>query len=218
MADYIALARTIYKLDDAKLNALGPQVEKAMQAVIYSLGQEARDLARRLAPKKTGALRASIYVSRPGQEPAVQGTTTIVPRKSTVGYFRAINAAVRANPRRLSLLGGIEEETGITFHEHTQRVTSRGTITAGKVSNIASRAVFSTQSYEGFQQSVQPFQGGGRNTFFVSVGAAVYYAAMVEYGSPGRGIPPKPFLTPAIEWARGQLPARVKSAFNNIPK
>lgn len=215
---YASLVRALYKVDNKTLQGMPAAVEKGMQNMLYRLGQETRDRARAKAPKRTGALRASIYVTRPGASPD-GGPATAVTRQSTVGYFRAANAAVVRNKRlRLLDLGsfGPGEATHSTQTIHT------GEVESARATHIGTRQVYThfapaeylsnagDRTVHGPYQTVLPFQSGGRNAFFVSVGASVYYAGFVEFGAPSRGVAPQPFLGPAVDWARSVLPERAK--------
>ena len=117
-------------------------IELAVQKEIYKLGQEARDMARGLAPVDTGALRASIYVTRPGT-PSDQ-ENNIISKQSTIGYFRAIKVAARKN----NLLELRTTNNTYSFNERTQKY-------------LGMRQVSSYVAAEG-QDSATGFVGGLR--------------------------------------------------------
>lgn len=215
IGDRVVLARTLYTVKDDQLAQMGPRVERAMQDALYKLGRETRDLARRLCPKKTGALMASIYVTRPG-EAGGRGRSPFT-RQTTAGYFRAINAAVRRNPERLTLSPLAE-----SVHRKTQRPT-KAAVSEGLFSPSIERikgAGYKTYAAETdgdvhVVQSVMEMGGAGRSSFFVTVGAGAYYAGYVEFGHVGHGgswVEAHPFMTPALDWAKSRLPEVAKRA------
>lgn len=214
--EHVSLVRTIYSLHDSVLKQTSNKVYMVAQKVVYQLGREARDKARALCPKRTGALAASIYVSKPGANAKETGGTYT--KQSAAGYFRAVNAVVRRNPKALGLVHPSEIGEGGSFNRQRlgkidgegQTLLSKGTY-GGNVYQVYSRGQIGDFS-EARLQSVLPFQGGTKNSFFVAIGAAAYYAAFVEFGAPARGARAQPFLGPAVEWAKLQLPGRLKAA------
>lgn len=230
----VELVRTIVEIRDDQIAKFTADVEKRVQLAIFKLGQETRDMARKLAPKDTGALRASIYVTRPGARPQLEPGPSYA-RQSTIGYWRAINSAFRkqlsprgVSRRHLHLLnagdyapGHAEERTQTLSHsaKRDAGITETHIVLGGHKYRAQ---VTSEDTGLGFTnvpfQSIVPYGGSGRTSFFVAVGAAVYYAGYVEFGTPPRagnkGIKAQPFLVPAIRWAQSQVVARMTVAIN----
>lgn len=229
----VELVRTIVDIRDDQIAKFTADVEKRVQLAIFRLGQETRDMARKLAPKDTGALRASIYVTRPGSRPQLEPGPSYA-RQSTIGYWRAINSAYRkqlsstgVSRRKLHLMR--ESDYGTALNERTQTLSTFGKSAVGitethiVLGGHKYRAqVTSEDTGIGFTnvpfQSIMPYGGSGRTSFFVSVGAAVFYAGYVEFGTPSRagnkGIKAQPFLVPSIRWAQTQVVERMTVAIN----
>lgn len=216
----LVLTQTLYTVNDATLKAMGPRTERRVQDALFRLGQQTRDMARQLCPVKTGTLRQSIYVSKGA---GIEGPTDSPhTRQSHVGYFRAVNAAIKKN-KFLEL--GLEE----SVHEKTQRPHqgSNFKVEMTKIGNLSFKS-FATgevtkykddtgeHTFTEFQvPSIMELGKAGRNSFFVTVGTSAFYAGYVEFGhgtDVWGWVPPKPFLRPALEWAKTQLPKVVGEA------
>lgn len=227
-SDRIILALPVIRLDEKRLaQIVGAGLERDMRQAVYKLGQEARDIARAKAPKKTGALAASIYVTRPNESvPDAEGKSPTT-KRMTAGYFRAINAAVKHNKKLSLQVNDPGSDDQIVANHRTQLLKATAGVMAGKVTvnNRAFRTqkVFETDDedpIEALVQSILPFQKGSRASFFVVVGAAAHYAGFVEFGHVAHGTPvaPVPFLVPAIEWASGQIAGRMKAVIEGRSK
>jgi hypothetical protein len=156
-------------------------VESSVRTAISRLGIQTRDMAKRLAPKRTGALAASIVVSD-GISPAVDTGYSPFTRHSTIGYFRAINSLAMHSGNKPGVLSSIEQlgKLGGIRHEAPPHENEGATI-----SETSRRldAVFTLQ-------------------------ATIAYAGDVEFGHvEGSGhVPPHPFFSPALAWTAAQLP------------
>lgn len=239
--DVLVLARTIMKVNDAQLKAMGPKVERLMQDKIYQLGRKTRDMARRLCPKKTGALAQSIYVTRPGPASNIGVASVPLTPMMTSGYFRAVNAAIHRSNHRLSKgmveqmqtdeqlsAGKGEFSSEHVVHPRTQRPLKdkSGAYIGAFQSSIEKIGKINYKSYargdELLTPTVMEMGASGRSSFFVTVGASAYYAGYVEFDHinvwSGKTVPGRPFLGKAIEWAQTQLPLVVKSAMEEGAK
>lgn len=224
--DIVVLSRTLYKVNDAQLKAMGPNVERRLQERLYQLGRRTRDMARRLAPRKTGALVASIYVTRAGSRPQIEGGQHA--KKTTAAYFRAVNAAVRKSSGHKVLFEG---EGGTLNHFDPEGIYKTG------LSRIGGQAykTFTKGGFEGHADvnpkgnpvrpiyefdvpTITPLVGVSKSAFYVTIGAAAYYAGFVEFGHVGYGgtvfgyVMPRPFMTPAMDWAATQINTEVTLA------
>lgn len=214
MANSIVLAQSIVKgkIDVSKWSA---DVERAAQDAVYQLGQEVRDKARMLAPMRTGALRASIYVTRPGTMQAQsQGKLS---KQSSSGYARSISRAEALNPGALSV---------IRDSKHISVRTQRDLSPTGHWDHLKRLRVtrthqspfkrFGSQTYTAFEddyRSISPLADTSRGVFYVTIGAAAFYAGFVEYGTVKQRA--HPFMTPAVMWGRAQLAQRLKAAIGS---
>jgi len=230
-SDRIVLARNVIKLNDEVIKSLPAKVERKIQASIYRLGQEIRDKARSLCPKKTGALAASIYVTRGVQNTGANKSTAPF-SQSTHGYFRAINAARKKNNRidvmdagqgvnpitqRPSTSAGMQSVmtkiNGVMYRAYT---TGEHSVIRNIIPSLdigGKDRVENTIHDEFVTPTITEIGGAGRNTFFVTVGAAAFYAGFVEFGhhTAGKDVPPHPFLGPAIEWGKDRAVALVRA-------
>lgn len=208
MADYdyeysardISLVAHSLKVDKETLESwkkIGDDFVQGVQAIVYKNGQLARDRARKAAPRRTGALRSSIYVTSPSK--GGMSATKITPQAYS-GYFRAISAAVKKNARL-----GVETDEEYISHVKTQRRKNEKykfenvTLSNGKTVRALVSAGEST-----FQEQFAafPVELYKKDYFYVVIGAAAFYAAYVEYGTSKQS--PRPFLGPAAEWAQKQ--------------
>lgn len=172
-------------------------VRQEVYKALFKLAQEARDMARRLAPKDTGALAASIYAVHPdgGRQPGGL--------RRSAGYWRAIKAASRASGGRLH----IEDDPELVRSVRTQsrrNALPQGTKPAGQVGPDG-LLLNENSSYD-----FVPMAAAGPDRLFVSIGAAAFYAGYVEYGTVRMDA--KPFFRPAVEWARSVLASRIADA------
>jgi len=227
-ASSLVLAQTIVK-NKVDLSGWSREVELRAQEAVYQLGRETRDMARRLVPVKTGALRASIYVTRPGSAEN-QAAGKFARGRASAGYFAAANAAARLNPGRLEFVTDdplISKRTQRDLSpsgdwNHLKRVRLTRTHTGERFGRNSSGettwhqqsfAHLGTQEYAGFEEdwrSIMPMADVTRGTFLVTIGASAYYAGFVEYGTVKMAA--QPFMTPAVNWARGQLAGRLTRA------
>ncbi len=181
----------------------GMAVDREIQKNLFKLAQRTRDMARKAAPVDTGALRASIYATRYGTD-----------KQQDAGYFRAIQAAVRKRATAIQK-GTAVEESRLSIREdgmHSVRRQIPKHYGKTRMSKMALR-----------RQSFRPMMGSDATAeekygvYYVYVGAAAWYAGYVEYGHMyyGSYVNPQPFLGPAVEWARGQLPIIIMEALQN---
>ena len=210
----MVLAGTLVK-GKVDISALTFKMERAAQKAVFRLGQETRDMARKAAPVNTGALRASIYVARPGSIPAQLNGH--ISRGSSRGYLMAAQKAIRLNPGQLELITddpmiSARTQRSVAPRGHVNHLT-RIRVT---LAHVGEHASLGQETYQGFEddfRSIMQMGGQTRDTFYVTVGAAAYYAGFVEYGT--RHQRAQPFMTPALAWARTQLPERLKMALGD---
>lgn len=165
------------------------QVSDRVQKEIVQLGLETREIARALCPVDSGALQASIYVSGVG-----------TPNQQSAGYFRAIKAASKRNSRLFT----------DSPYIRNQRTQSR---TPGYLADLKEERDAGMPGYD--NQPFNQMTSAGAERYFVSIGAAAYYAGWVEFGTTGlRAQPAQPFMGPALRWAESQLVRRMRSAIN----
>jgi len=211
-ANSLVLSQTIVR--SANIAGMTKEVEIAVQNTLFELGQETRDLARGLAPVKTGALRASIYVTRAGGYAAT--TTGRMGNRTSLGFRRSARAAVERN-EKLSFITGnkhISERTQRARYAKTSYDYMRELKTT--VTHEGEFAHLGSQGYQSFEddvRSILPMGGVSRDTFFVTIGASAFYAGYVEYGT--RRNRAQPFLTPAVNWARSQMTPRLTAAIGS---
>lgn len=230
LGDRVVLAQPIWKVSHKEVLAMGPRIERAVQNELFVLGKEARDMARSLAPVDTGALRASIYVTR-GVTPNPTARDPYV-QQSHNAYFKAANTASEESSRagskgrrmarhtrtpRLQLMEPPKVEL------HTQRPQDgMGFPKASWEKMVGHEGGDTFKTYSKFsgragQQSVMEMGESKRSNFWVTLGASAFYAGFVEFGhvnADGGYTMEHPFLRPALEWARQQLPVRMKRAFD----
>lgn len=192
----VSLVSSVFKTDKQTLeqfSKLGNNFINGVQAIVYKNGQLARDMARKLAPKKTGGLRASIYVSSPSK--GGMNATSISPQ-AYAGYFRAITAASKKNARL-----GIEEGEYLSHYKTQRRKKDEYKISNVKTSSGNVIRALASVGGSGFGEQLAPFplEMYKKEYFYVIIGAAAFYAAYVEYGTVHRK--PTPFIAPSAEWA-----------------
>lgn len=213
----IVLAQTVVK-SAVNMEGWSRQAIFAAQKAVYRLGQETRDMARGAAPVRTGALRASIYVTRPSSESAqASGTTS---RQASAGYRRAAEKAARLNPLVDSGRNMGPYTSVRVVLDHGQKVLL---LAAGNRRDVyiflrdkkGRHGHLGTQEYDQISDDrmLSPMGAVSGDTFYVTVGAAAGYAAFVEYGTVHMRA--QPFLTPAVNWARGELAGRLKEAIGD---
>ena len=223
LGDRIVLAQPIWKVSHKEVLAMGPRIERAVQNELFLLGKEARDLARRICPVDTGAMRASIYVTR-GVTPKPTSYSPYV-QQSSNAYFKAANAASdlsgnrgRKKPR-LVLKGppkvDLKTQTPMAGSGLPkpvwEKIVGHENGEVYKVYAKPSMITGVTQS-----QSIMEMGVAKRTNFWVTLGASAFYAGYVEFGHVTAGggyVMEKPFMRPAMEWARKELPERMLRAF-----
>lgn len=180
-------------LKDARPEAYTQAVWRACQHAIYQLGREIRDMARRAAPVDTGAMRASVYVTRPGT--ALQ---------ASAGYWRAINASARLSRGRLMV------HTSPEFVRDVRTQARRNAPRPGTAGDAADAG------YENYNADYDfmPMQRAGAAFFHVVVGVAAYYAGYVESGT--ARVPARPFFGPAARWGMSEAPRRLAAAVREV--
>jgi hypothetical protein len=208
------------RVDKQKLAAFSAtKLTLAAKKIVYQVGLEARDMARRLCPIKTGSLRASIYVTSPGGKPENI-------KQRTYGYWQAINAASRRSGGKLT----INLEPDMISNPRTQHRLNSLTIgnayggknifqkTTGGKEDVFSRGQFSEHDVEGNMNTpgeydFMPMSVAGEDSFYVSMGVAAYYAGYVEFGTSRFG--PHSFFTPAMEWGKKETVRRLSELIRN---
>lgn len=200
-----SLNATMARVGAQTLDKFGEQTERKIIAAVYRVAREARDMARGLAPKKTGALAASIYVTHPGTRP-----DNINQR--TLSYWRAINAASRKSRGRLT----VATAKDLVSRARTQaRIDSPAVPTmTGRGQGLIPDTEESLDSYNLPNDfSFQPYKAAGREQMWVSIGVAAFYAGYVEFGTVKT--PARPFFTPAVAWAKSVVEKRIREAIRS---
>lgn len=185
------------------INQFGVAVDKEIQKNLFRLAQQTRDKARRAAPVLTGALRASIYATRYGTD-----------KQQDMGYFRAIQAAVRKRAKGIAS-GLIGAEHALSIRDDGMKSVRRQVpLHYGKTR--MSKMALRRQSFRPMMDA-QATENEKYGVYYVYVGAAAWYAGFVEYGHNyyGNYVAPQPFLGPAVEWARSQMPIVIMEALQN---
>lgn len=220
--DRLALNYKLYTVSEQQLQSMPARVEAEMQGALYRLAQQTRDMARSLCPVDTGALKASIYVT------GASGGKSVVGGQSTTGYFRAINTAVKNRLTRQfktpptkaeiseEVSAGLKRESGMhkivtsKIGDHTFRSYTKGGVSGA--SSFLAKGTEADQLSEFSLPSIMEMGHAGRGAFFVTIGAAVYYAGDVEFGHiialGGKRfghVEARPFMRPAMAWAKMQL-------------
>lgn len=234
----VVLARTVLTVPKGAFASVSSRVERKMQEAMFQVGRKIRDKARALAPKKTGALAASIYVSKGAVDRSIGAAKHVggnaYTKQSTLTYFRAINAAVgKYNKSRIgkarSDYKGLQLLDSDVVNTPTQRPLKSASylfnMTKNKIGGhmydtFNSGRVGNNEDFEGMSEaqaaeaidtdaevlmpSIMHLGGTGRQSFFVTVGAAAFYAGYVEFGHMAHyaWVPPHPFLGPAVEWGK----------------
>lgn len=236
--DRIVLTQQLYAVSKESLAAMPVRVEREIQDALFKLGRETRDMARSYCPVKSGALQASIYVTGGGRGDEDDNSKTPFTKQSTIGYFRAIKAAVSKSKTtvksRLTKQRTTFHRLGLQDKDYAEERTQRPLNGDGNVSthqvglskfNVGGKTL-SFKSYSPadelatYTPSITEMGFAGRSSFFVTVGAAAHYAGDVEFGhivaSHGGTIghvEARPFMRPALAWAKSQLNDRVSQAF-----
>lgn len=228
------LFRASMDLDTSVLDQLTPAVEAAIAQRIYRLGIQARDMARRAAPKKSGALRAGIYVTAPASKvEAKEIRKGNLPKQGRMAghsnaYARAIqSAAVKRAKQAMGKdyihgdayvpgYGGHEDDLKFVTPRTQRLLVGKQAITLDDIEN----EVGFKAGEKGFVQSFNallpfnPLGSVGRSAFFVGIGSAMYYSAWVEFGTSKQKA--QGFFTPAADWlvsrAPGEVAAGIKEA------
>jgi hypothetical protein len=197
-----SLNANVARVGAQTLDKFGEQAERRIIAAVYKVAREARDMARGLAPKKTGALAASIYVTQPGTRP---GNVN----QRTLSYWRAINAASRRSRGRLAVA---------TAKDMVSRVRTQARLDSPAVPTMTGRGLglipSTEESLDSYNLpndfSFQPYKAAGREHMWVSIGVAAFYAGYVEFGTTRTHA--RPFFTPAIAWAKSVVEKRIREA------
>lgn len=177
----------------------------AAYKAIYFVGQQIRDEARNLAPKDTGALIASIYVTRPPTEKQMGGIggdvgSTLRSKQSTRGYLSASRAAARAGGKKRALdITELSSDNPNAKINLKRRGTKRSNYTRKIISGTDVKGNESSMMLP-VDKSKTSFSRIGEflpNSFYVSVGASVGYAIYVEFGT--HNTKAQPFLRPAMK-------------------
>lgn len=207
----IALASITFKSDTSAIYGLkqrfGHEFIKEVEQMIYKNGQSARDMARRRAPIDTGALRASIYVTKPNSLSNVTGSNMYA------GYSRAVTAATRRNKNLKTISGMDKSQRNLETLYNRVKIDTVGGGGKKILTTHASRVVntleleISDVEHEGIMPL--PIELYEPSTFYVIIGAAANYAAYIEYGT--YKMPPRPFIEPAANWAHKKNMVDLKS-------
>jgi HK97 gp10 family phage protein len=208
-----SLRSSTFKVDDRQLKALvDNNLYKQAEAIVYRVGHEVRDKARAAAPKDTGALAASVYVTAPGARPENTG-------QRTAGYWRAINAASRKSGGRLEPVTDSEFVSNVrtqarkgSFKVPAMTSKGAGLVDVGSMSTTGEaidQDLNPTNLYD-----FMPMAVVGKDRFFVAIGVAVFYAGYVEYGTVHK--PARPFFTPAVMWGSREVARRITELLNGF--
>jgi len=247
IGDRLLFTRTIVKMSNNQFAQYGTKVERQLQESVFRVGQRARDMARKAAPKKTGALAASIYVTKGAVDRSATGLMSHKPgnaftKQSSLGYFRALNAAMKKNKRIKTF--PMMSEYGITAPESHEAAYGYDTYAANKILpgqfgrfDIGSTNPmfhfrsdgtvneFQQHTYKTFGSNVEDpllpmameMGSAGRGNLFVTLGASAYYAGYVEFGHTvpgGKTVAGRPFLAPAAFWAFDEVKVQIKRTLN----
>lgn len=236
IGDRLVLTRTITKMSGSQFAQYGTKVERKLQQTVFQVGQRARDMARRAAPVDTGALRSSIYVTKGAVDRDATGLMSHKPgnaftKQSSLGYFRALNAAMAKNKRiktfpMMSEYGVSDARTNRIMPGNADRLDVGTTNPMFHFRSDKSQVnEFLTHTYKTFGSGVEDallpmameMGNASRSNLFVTIGASAYYAGYVEFGHVvpgGATIPAKPFLGPAAFWAFDEVKVQIARTLN----
>lgn len=203
------------KLDTGQLGTMSDQLRIAIAKRLYALARIGRDRARKAAPKKTGALRAGIYVTAPASQAQMKtltggGTVALSAMAGvTAAYYASINAAAKRNGVEVpGSARDIEETGGSRYVTHrTQRLKKNikaidfAEDLLSPDTDLDEVDMDSLSNHYAAVNTMLPFNPIGntrKDSFFVGLGSAVFYSAWVEYGNSKRK--GTPFFTPAADW------------------
>lgn len=195
-------------VQNAGLDGITLQMERELAKAMLGVAIKARDMARRLAPEATGALRAGIYVTglvtkeelamvRDGDEPFAHKMMG-----HTQGYWKALNAAARRSENDVPGVNPSAGDTrGSMLFTRTQRL--RGKTRGQKLQENFGRLDYDNRQgvdYKSINDALpfNEFAPVKRENLFVGLGSLMYYSAWVEYGTSRMAA--RPFFTPAANW------------------
>lgn len=239
--DQMTLAFPVVK-EKVDIQAWSNKVYYAVQYAVYKLGMKTRDKARAACPVDTGALKASIYVTSPSshadQEAGRPYGSADAPGKASAGYRRAVEASAR----KMIIGGGPVLEKGEKISDGGSILTTgmHGQSTLRPMKQLLAlgmRAGSTTRSYKGnLGRSLgtrsftnyagvkdvdhlpfTPMPFSTKEQFWVTVGAAAYYAAFVEFGTSGpHRQKAQPFMGPAVRDMERELQKTIADAIKSV--
>lgn len=219
----VGLFRASMNVNTDKLDKLTVEMEMSLAREILKLAVEAREIARNLAPVKSGALKAGIYVTKPASKEELNSFRGggNVPRAKMLGhsmdYYEAITAAAN---KRGEYVPGSEEDAGSGIEDFISPRTQRLKKNLTKESLSEHLGNFGDEgeaALYGLINGALPFNPMGmttRDAFFVGLGSAAYYSAWVEYGTSKQRS--QAFFTPAADWMVAQAPRRMAEAMRKL--
>ena len=236
-----SLFRPAMEIDTSVLDGISVDLEYAISKRLYALAVTARDMARRSAPRRTGSLRASIYATAPANMSELKALRKGATLKQgqmkghSSGYAKAIRAAAERTAKHQMGADYIAGSGYVPGHDvrddefsfvtpRTQRLKIGKNATS--LSDLMEEAGFDsafreaeglTGSFAGALAGLLPFSElgkSGRSSLYVSIGAAMYYAAWVEFGTSRQKS--QPFFTPAADWLVAHAPGEIARAMKEL--
>lgn len=168
----------------------------ATYTALFKIAQDVRDTARLIAPKDTGALWKSIYVTMPPTQKQMGGIhgdnikSTKQSLRASRGYLSASEAAARAGGKKRKLNLNDLNQTRSTNRRNYKRREITGVDREGTESSLTLPVTGSKTSFSQIGEFLP-------NAYYVSVGASVHYAIYVEFGT--HNTKAQPFLRPALK-------------------
>lgn len=239
--DQMTLAFPVVK-DKVDITDWSNKVYYAVQAAVYQLGVETKNKARANAPVDTGALKASIYVTSPASRPDQEDNKPYgrlgAPGKASAGYRRAVEASAKkmiyqgdnvlAKGESISsgnsilstdLFGSATFRPKAALVNAGMKVGSTTRTYKGNLGRSLGEREF--PSYPGISEAdhlpFTPMPFSTKEQFWVTVGAAAYYAGFVEFGTGGKqGQRAQPFMGPAVREMERQLERRIAQAIKSV--
>jgi hypothetical protein len=185
-----------FQLDTKILDNLPIAVQRELMAQISVRARQARDIIRKEAPKKSGALAASVYATGPVTKDVLKqvqegGSTPPLHEqlRHSRGYLMAIQTANRRNPSKVPVTKG--QNIGRFLFERTQREQGgagrnlEGLMQLAGVSSKYNTFIHGSETLTNVS-NLAPFTGMGkaaRGSFYIGIGAAAYYAGWVNFGT-----------------------------------
>lgn len=214
------LFQAAFKTDENTIKTYTLDVQYAIAQALFKLGREARDKARRDAPKQSGALAASIYVTSPASraelKEAITGGKGLIAHKMkrhSGNYLKALSAAGKKNGYEIP---GMTDEGigGSIVIPRTQRLKKN--TTQEDIRFALNELAPENVTYKEFNSTFpfNPLGTTGQTAFYVGLGVGMYYAAWVEYGTTVRKA--TPYFTPAAKWMTSEAPGRVAMAMSSV--